>query len=405
MCYGAHMSEGWNESEIAAFEERQFYLEEFRGRALLIAMPDAALAAPNASAALATVLRTLMANGTRVVLLVGASSPAAEATTERLCEVVRLTVGEKPAGAEPARFHRADATSDRVSHVVARAWESLRRTPLFVACVEAADAAGIHAFGSIVAGRMRVHKLVLIDAAGGLSGSDGRVISFLDESALAALLAQGEAEWTGLAARLEVVGSAREALLRGVASVNVCGILGMARELFTYEGSGTLFTLRDYCSIERLGIDDFEEAERLIERGQREGVLKPRTPTEIALLIANGYGATIATHHLAGFCAFISDPYRDHAAGEIVGLYTITRFTGEGVGDRLLDRAISDARASNLRFVFATTASAKAEAFFLRRGFVRVGADAVPPAKWEGYDSERKGRVAVLRFELTGGTR
>lgn len=403
MCYAPGMSAGWDEPEIAAFEERQFYLEEFRGRTLVLAFD--APAVDTYASALAAVLRTLLGNGTRALLIAGTTAPNFDAARDFLQSVVRQTAGETPAGPGPARFDTADVARGGVARVVARAWETLRRTPLFAALVSDADTAATHRFASIVAGRMRVHKLVLVDEPGGLCGSDGRVISFLDEAALAALLATGEAEWTGLAPRRPSIDSAREALLRGVASVNLCTCTGMARELFTYEGSGTLFTLRDYCSVERLGIDDFEEAERLIERGQREGVLKPRTPAEIALLIANGYGATIATHHLAGFCAFISDPYRDHAAGEIVGLYTITRFKGEGVGDRLLDRALSDARMLSLRYVFATTASAKAESFFLRRGFVRVGADDVPPAKWESYDSDRKGRVAVLRLELAEGSK
>ena len=69
----------------------------------------------------------------------------------------------------------------------------------------------------------------------------------------------------------------RAALLGGVASVNLCTLAGAPRELFTYTGSGTLCTHADYCTVQRLGIDDFEEVERLIERGQREGLLKLRT--------------------------------------------------------------------------------------------------------------------------------
>src|SRR6185295_2442409 len=127
-------------------------------------------------------------------------------------------------------------------------------------------------------------------------------------------------------------------------------------ELFTYEGSGTLFTLEDYCTVERLCIDDYEEVERLMARGQREGVLKPRSDDETAQLLVNGYGATVGAHHLAGICSLlITEDYRLGGAGEITGLYTMTRFKGEGVGDRLLKRVIDDARAAGLRYVFATT--------------------------------------------------
>ena len=74
---------------------------------------------------------------------------------------------------------------------------------------------------------------------------------------LGELLRQGEAEWAGLADRRPVLETVRAVLEGGVSSVSLCPITGLMRELFTYEGSGTLFTLTDYCRVERLGIDDF----------------------------------------------------------------------------------------------------------------------------------------------------
>ncbi len=120
--------------------------------------------------------------------------------------------------------------------------------------------------------------------------------------------------------------------------------IGLARELYTYEGSGTLFTLEDYCRIERLGIDDFEEVERLIARGQREGYLKPRSPIEVARILLNGFGAEIGSHHFAGVCGLETAAFAPDRVGEIVGLYTITRFKGEGVGGRLLERVARGGR-------------------------------------------------------------
>ena len=130
-----------------------------------------------------------------------------------------------------------------------------------------------------------------------------------------------------------------------VRTVNLCTLDGLARELYTYEGSGTLFTREDYCRVERLGVDDFEEVERLIARGQREGYLKPRSPAEIARILINGFGAEIGAHHFAGVCGLEVDDYVSDRVGEIVSLYTITRFKGEGVGARLVARALAEARA------------------------------------------------------------
>lgn len=396
-------------TEIEAYDERQFYLEEFRGKTLLLALHADEIQEAADSTSLAGVVRTLAENGTRVVVIVGASAtdPAA---IERLGQQLLRTLLPDEAGAarpHPQRLPFALLDGEAFERgggadVVARIWIALRRGPAFVGLAPGASSEETQRFACQIAARFRVHKLVLIDRDGGFAGSDGKSLSFLDEAALSALLGLGEAEWIGLAPRLRLVETVRQALVCGVASVNVCSLIGAARELFTYEGSGTLFTLEDYCSIDLLGIDDFEEAERLIERGMREGLLKPRTAEEIAALLATGYGATIATHHLAGFAAFITEPYRDARAGEIVGLYTITRFKGEGVGDRLIDRILGDARTSGLRYVFATTTSTRAQAFFERRGFRRVEPEEVPAAKWANYDDERRLRVAVLRIELEG---
>ena len=140
--------------------------------------------------------------------------------------------------------------------------------------------------------------------------------------------------------------------------------------------------------------------ERLIERGQREGVLKLRTPEEVAGLLINAYGATIGAHHLAGICGLLTQPYTAERAGEIVGLYAITRFKGEGVGGRLVARALADARAAGLAYVFACTTEERAQVFFERQGFRRVGPADVPAAKWTDYDPKRKAQVAVYRFDL-----
>jgi amino-acid N-acetyltransferase len=175
---------------------------------------------------------------------------------------------------------------------------------------------------------------------------------------------------------------------------------GLSRELFTYEGSGTLFTRDDYCRVERLSIDDFHEVERLVARGQREGLLKPRSSSEIAQLLLGGFGAWIGRQHLAGIGALYTSPYAADRAGEIAGLYTMTRFKGERIGRRLVRRLVAEARGMQLKFVFAVTANEEAARFFRGEGFRAVGARAIPAAKWQGYDPARRKRVRVFRVDL-----
>jgi amino-acid N-acetyltransferase len=215
---------------------------------------------------------------------------------------------------------------------------------------------------------------------------------------LETLLRRGEAESAGLAPRRALLQAIRDGLLAGVGSINLCPLDGLARELFTYEGSGTLFTREDYCRVAPLGIDDYHEVEKLLERGQREGYLKARTADEIGRILVSGYGATIGEHHLAGVCALQTEAYAAERAGEIVGLYTITRFKSEGVGVKLVDCMKAEARRLGLAYLFACTTQERVGQFFERQGFVRISADEAPPAKWHCYEPERRSAVGVYRW-------
>lgn len=407
------MQQSVEPSGTEAFDEKQFYLDEFRGRTLLFCSSVEELAREEDYERLAAMARDLLLNDTRVLLLVGV--PDATRSEQVLRRMQRrlgpLIFREEtiPLFPQPrdrtGAFMQLDpdafaAAQTGATALLAAVWTVLRRGPLFVGIITGADRITATHLAQFVGSRLRVHKLVLLEAEGGLTSADGNQLSFVDGATLATLLGVGEAEWAGFANRRATFNAIQSALRGGVGSVNLCSVEGAARELFTYEGSGTLFTLADYCTVQRLGIDDFEEVERLIARGQREGVLKVRTPDEIAALLMNGYGATIGAHHLAGVCALLIEPYAADAAGEIVGLYTITRFKGEGVASRLVSRILEDARAAKLRYLFASTTEERAKVFFERQGFRRISADAVPAAKWDSYDPARKAVVAVFRFDL-----
>jgi len=392
-------------STVEAFDEKQFYLDEFRNHTLVLSISIAELAHESDYRQLAAIVRELLSNDSRVLVLIGMPDPQG---AEQVLRRVQRRLG--PLVAHPrARFlplpALAFAQPESAAALLKTVWDALRRRPLFVGVTAGADKAEATAFAQQIAARLRVYKLVLVEGEGGVVGIDGKPLSFMDEATLSALLRAGEAEWAGLAGRRLTLQAVRAALLGGVGSVNLCSLPGTARELFTYEGSGTLFTLADYCNVQKLGIDDSEEVERLLARAQREGLLKLRSADEIAELLLHAYGATIGAHHLAGICALTTEPYRADGAGEITGLYTITRFKGEGVGGRLMARLLTDARAAGLAYVFACTTEERAQVFFERHGFRRVGHDQVPAAKWVGYDPRRKTQVAAYRFDLANDRR
>jgi N-acetylglutamate synthase-like GNAT family acetyltransferase len=397
---------------VEAFDEKQFYLDEFRGRTLLFAIPAEDLAREADYERLAAVIRALLTNDSRVLMVVSCPD---ESGGEQLLRRLQRRLGRlifrddtlplfPQRGARASAFSQlspdAFATPAGATAVLTNVWAALRRGPLCVGIVAGATHTAATVFAQQLGSRLRVHKLILIEPEGGVTSNDGKPLSFMDETLLETLLATGQAEWAGLGARRATFDAIRGALLGGVTAVNLCSLGGVARELFTYEGSGTLFTLQDYCTVQRLGVDDYEEVERLIERGQREGLLKLRTTDEVADMLVHAYGATIGAHHLAGICALTTEAYVAEHAGELVGLYTITRFKGEGVAARLVARVLGDARDAGLAYVFACTTEARAQGFFERQGFRRVSPEDIPVAKWRAYDPQRKAAVAVFRFDL-----
>ena len=385
------------------FGEKEFYLDEFRGRSVLVAVSPAAAASRLELGPLAAAVRDLVVNDTRVLLW----WPQVGATAERrLRGALRRAKGlgrRRPR--PPVSFLRIrEEAFVALDTVRAELWPAFRRERL---CVLVADGAGESTFprsAAALAAALRIPKLVLLDPRGGLLGAAPARLSFVDANVLETLLRHGEAEWSGLGDRRALLVAVGDALRDGgVESVNLCTPEAIGEELFTYEGSGTLFTRGDYCRVAPLGLDDFAQAERLLERGQREGLLKLRSADEISEVLAVGFGATICDRHLAGIAGLLTAPYAPAAAGEIVGLYTITRFKGEGIGERLVSRLVEEGERRGLAYVFACAVDDRAVQFFARLGFERVAPDGVPAAKWEGYDARRRARVAVLRRRLAAG--
>jgi amino-acid N-acetyltransferase len=182
----------------------------------------------------------------------------------------------------------------------------------------------------------------------------------------------------------------------GLGSVNMVDAASLETELFTYEGAGTLLTAQDYCHVDTLGLDDFHEAARLLARGEREGYLLARDDEARARLLLCGYGAWFEGGRLAGVAGLETERYRRSRVGEVVGLYTITRFKGEGVGVRLIRHLAAEASAKGLRALFACTRNPRAAAFFERYGFEEVDPERAPAAKWRGRGNAERPRVYWL---------
>ncbi len=349
-----------------SFSEKAFYLLEFRGRTLAIAAPATELRQP---AKLAEVVEELCANGTRVLLI----------STER--SALEALVGSNVLSMATPRLEgtvwRRLRAESRLGLVVGG---SLAFAP---ACREAAT-------------RLGIAKLVWIDRDGGLLRENRERISFVHLDELREILASGAPSNLRRAVLLREV---EAMLVAGVPAVNVCTLEDLPDELFTYAGSGTLFTQERYMLVRRLVLDDYDAASDLIARGTAEGYLAPRAAEQLEAVLASGFGAFIEGRHLAGIGALLID--ETSRSAEIASLYTLTRFLGEGVGAHLVAHALARARELALESVYACTTSERVGAFFERNLFRAVNPDDLPASKWRGYDPERRGRVLCYRMDLT----
>ena len=374
--------------------EKDFYLKEFRSKSLLFALRMADLVSLRDRGSIEEVLSTLVRNETRTLLLLETDGTAEQQRCiEALCRQCTQALKSMSTLLTPTVLS-PEADDDQL---LVQAWEVLRTAPIFIGLWPEQANVSFLLCVQRLAIRLKVYKLVLLDQQGGLTSASGPM-SFLNGPTLKVLQSKIE-HIDGYVERRFQLETAWRALEGGVSSVSLCAPSHLARELFTYEGCGTLFTLTDYCRVERLALDDFYEVERLIQRGEREGYLKSRTPYEVSLLLLHGYGARLGKERdLVGFCSLL--PYRAENAGEISGLYTLTRFHGEGIGSRLVMTAITEGWERHFAYLFACTNQEGAQRLFERFDFDQVGPDEVPVEKWEGYAEERRRNVTVYKREL-----
>ncbi len=346
---------------MSGFSEKSFYLKEFRGRTLVIAGEQVEEDLP----ALVGVVEELVANSARVVVLSPANS------------LLRALAG-------------ANVLESQQPQLSAQVWRCLQHRSCVGLRVRLEDAFAVACRDA--AQVLRAWKLVWIDAAGGLRRETGERLSFVHLAELQEWLRTRE---EFLSTRVGLLREIRGFLEAGIPAVNLCTAQGLAEELFTYAGSGTLFTCDDYVQVRALGVDDFDAAFDLIQRGVEEGYLAARKDAEVNEVLSNAFGAFVEGRHLAGIAALLR--HAQAGAGEIVSLYTLTRFLGEGIGGHLMRFAAERAREIGLSFLFACTTSERVGLFFERHGFHPAAQKEMPPEKWMNYDPTRLRQVRCYK--------
>ncbi|MGJ0121150.1 GNAT family N-acetyltransferase [Williamsia sp. MIQD14] len=337
--------------------ERDFFIEEFRGVTIVVALP---VMTADALTAMTRTISEFAPGDTRFVFVVPVDRVA------RAAEAIGGLVVE--------------GSTEWDEETIARLWLAIADSHRVV--VGAERAAVARTAGSVTAS-VRASKMVLTDSGGGW-GDPPRSFADIDShrDRLVAYLARRGLD--------DFVPAAQEALAGGAYSVNLCRAEDLEFELLTFDGRGTVLTQGRYLHLASLQVDDFPAIEHLVAQGVREGVLKRRSRIEIARMAVGGLGARVLrTGHLAGIVGLEVDRYAGTGFGEVSGLITVAEFSGLGAGGLLVDGLSAMCRDRGLTTLFAVTVSTDAAQFFLRRGFGEVGRDVVPAAKWDGYDADR----------------
>jgi amino-acid N-acetyltransferase len=344
--------------KVGSFSEKGFYLREFRGRTVGVLLPPG----PQNDGELRRVFAELHDNATWVIAV---AAPGRS--------VAAFDGAVVPAGA---------------SRLEGEVWRALRGRGGVVVESEG------DAFETLLdlSARLALHKVVRLSELDGVAGADGRRRPFVDLDELEAIRAGAGPELRVLLLEIERL------LQAGVPNVNLCTAAGMHAELFTYSGSGTLFTRERYVVVRRLSIDDYDAADDLIARGVAEGFLASRSPEAIERLLPDSFGAFVEGRHLAGIGALLVPA--GARGGEVASLYTVTRFTGQGLGAHLVRHAVRRARDRGLDFVYACTTSERVGTWFEGLGFAPCDQQTLPAEKWEGYDEDRRRLVACFRRDV-----
>jgi amino-acid N-acetyltransferase len=164
-------------------------------------------------------------------------------------------------------------------------------------------------------------------------------------------------------------------------------------EIYTHDGIGTMVVDEKLESVREATVDDVSAIVALIEPFEKDGTMVKRDRTEIERDAGN---YTIIEHDGVIFGCAALYSYPEERTGEMAALTVSADTQSQGDGERLLKRIETRARTQGLQSIFVLTT--RTMHWFLKRGFVQVGADWLPDARKRKYNWDRKSMVFVKKL-------
>lgn len=241
-----------------------------------------------------------------------------------------------------------------------------------------------------VATAIKADKLIYLCDARGLVDRKGALIDALTADEAATLLSKKVKQGPEVA---RVLPSALRACRNGAGRVHFLDRQSdgaMLMEFFTRDGVGTVMTSAPLARLRDASIDDVGAILGLIAPLEADGTLVKRGRERIEMEITR---FSVVEHDgVVVGCAALY-PFSGDKAAELACLVVTPEFRRAGYGDDL--RKHIEARAKKLKLKRLFVLTTRTAHWFIERGFAEAGVDALPSAKRELYNLQRRSKVFV----------
>jgi amino-acid N-acetyltransferase len=245
-----------------------------------------------------------------------------------------------------------------------------------------------------VATAVQADKLIYLCAAPGLADKKGAMVDALTADEAQALIERKVAQAADVA---RVLPGAVRACRAGVGRVHFLDYRSdgaMLMEFFTREGIGTVLTSAPLARLREASHEDVGGILALIAPLEADGTLVRRSRERLEMEIGRFSvldldGVIVGCAALYPFTAAKGEP----KAAELACLVVMPEYQRGGHGDQL--RRHIEARAVRMKLKKLFVLTTRTAHWFVERGFVEAGVDALPAAKRELYNFQRRSKVLV----------